>query len=111
MEVFARWGLTSTSVDMRDAENVARALRKETRLVWVETPSNPLLAVTDIARVAALAHEAGAICGVDNTWATMVAQRQCVSRLWHDDYASVRCCLRKRHRAPKTAKWHALSSA
>ena len=75
LEIFARWGLTSTSVDMRDAEHVARALRKETRLVWVETPSNPLLAVTDIARVAALAHDAGAICAVDNTWATMVAQR------------------------------------
>ena len=74
-EVFARWGLTSTCVDMRDAENVARALRDETRLVWVETPSNPLLAVTDIARVATMAHDARAVCAVDNTWATPVAQR------------------------------------
>jgi cystathionine gamma-synthase len=74
-QVFARWGLTTTSVDMRDAENVAAAIRPETRLVWVETPSNPLLAVADIARIAALAHEAGARCAVDNTWATPVGQR------------------------------------
>jgi cystathionine gamma-synthase len=60
---------------MRDAEQVAGALRKETRLVWVETPSNPLLAVTDIARVVALAHDASARCAVDNTWATPVGQR------------------------------------
>jgi cystathionine gamma-synthase len=73
-QVFARWGLTSTSVDMRDAANVAGALRKETRIVWVETPSNPLLAVADIAAIAALAHEAGAKCAVDNTWATPVGQ-------------------------------------
>jgi cystathionine gamma-synthase len=74
-QVFARWGLTSTSVDMRDAENVAAALRPATRLVWVETPSNPLLAVADIARIATLAHDAGARCAVDNTWATPVGQR------------------------------------
>lgn len=74
-QLFARWGLASTSVDMRDAEQVAGALRKETRLVWVETPSNPLLAVTDIARVVALAHDASARCAVDNTWATPVGQR------------------------------------
>ncbi|HUQ80225.1 MAG TPA: aminotransferase class V-fold PLP-dependent enzyme [Gemmatimonadaceae bacterium] len=73
-QVFARWGLTMTSVDMRDAELVAGALRKETRLVWVETPSNPLLAVADIARIATLAHSAGATCAVDNTWATPVGQ-------------------------------------
>ena len=74
-QVFARWGLTMTTVDMRDAENVAGALRRETRLVWVETPSNPLLAVADIARIATLAHEAGARCAVDNTWATPIGQR------------------------------------
>ena len=74
-QVFARWGLTMTSVDMRDAANVASALRPETRLVWVETPSNPLLAVADIARIADLAHDAGARCAVDNTWATPIAQR------------------------------------
>jgi cystathionine gamma-synthase len=73
--VFSRWGLTMTSVDMRHADNVAAALRPNTRLVWVESPSNPLLAVADIERIAAIAHAAGARCAVDNTWATPVAQR------------------------------------
>jgi cystathionine gamma-synthase len=74
-QVFARWGLTMTIVDMRYAANVAAALRAETRLVWVETPSNPLLAVADIARIAAISHDAGARCAVDNTWATPIAQQ------------------------------------
>ena len=73
-QLFARWGLTSTSVDLRDPANVPAAVRPETKLVWVETPSNPLLAVTDVARVATLAHEAGARCAVDNTWATPIGQ-------------------------------------
>jgi cystathionine gamma-synthase len=72
--VFSRWGLEATSVDMRDAENVARAMTAATKLVWVESPSNPLLAVADIARIAAIAHEGGARCAVDNTWATPVGQ-------------------------------------
>jgi cystathionine gamma-synthase len=74
-EVYARWGLEASFVDMRDVENVRRALRPNTRLVWVETPSNPLLTVTDIAAVCAVAREAGARCVVDNTWASPVAQR------------------------------------
>ena len=74
-QVFARWGLTMTSVDMQNADNVVPALRPTTRLVWVESPSNPLLAVADIERIAAIAHDAGARCAVDNTWATPVAQR------------------------------------
>ena len=77
-QVFARWGLTMTSVDMQDADNVVGALRPTTRLVWVESPSNPLLAVADIERIAKIAHDAGARCAVDNTWATPVAQRPLV---------------------------------
>ena len=77
-QVFARWGLTMTSVDMQNADNVVPALRPTTRLVWVESPSNPLLAVADIERIAAIAHDAGARCAVDNTWATPVAQRPLV---------------------------------
>jgi cystathionine gamma-synthase len=50
-------------------------MRRNTRLVWVETPSNPLLRVVDIAAVAAIAHEGGALCAVDNTWGTPVLQR------------------------------------
>ena len=74
-QVFARWGLTMTSADMQNADNVVPALRPTTRLVWVESPSNPLLAVADIERIAAIAHDAGALCAVDNTWATPVAQQ------------------------------------
>jgi len=62
-------------VDMTDIGAVKNALRENTKLVWVETPSNPLLRVVDIACIAELAHEAGAICAVDNTWGTPVLQR------------------------------------
>ncbi|HSA56941.1 MAG TPA: aminotransferase class I/II-fold pyridoxal phosphate-dependent enzyme [Gemmatimonadaceae bacterium] len=74
-EVFGPWGLRHTAVDMRDADAVAATLRPETRIVWIETPSNPLLAITDVARIAALARDAGARVVVDNTWATPVGQQ------------------------------------
>jgi cystathionine gamma-synthase len=54
---------------------VAAAVRPETKLIWIETPSNPLLKITDIQAVAALAHAAGARCVVDNTWPSPVVQR------------------------------------
>ena len=74
-EIFARWGLHTDVVDMTDLDAVARALRPTTRLVWLETPSNPLVRVVDIARLSELAHSVGARCVVDNTWATPVLQR------------------------------------
>ncbi|MDQ3136046.1 MAG: aminotransferase class V-fold PLP-dependent enzyme [Gemmatimonadota bacterium] len=74
-EVMAGWGLASTLVDMTDLHAVAAAITPRTRLVWIETPSNPSLAVTDIARVVAIAHAAGARCVCDNTWATPLLQR------------------------------------
>ena len=74
-DVMAGWGLASTLVDMADPDAVAAAVTPRTRLVWIETPSNPTLAVTDIARVAAIGHAAGARCVCDNTWATPVLQR------------------------------------
>jgi len=74
-EQFTPWGLTASFVDMTDLEAVRAAFRPRTRLVWLETPSNPLIAITDIAAVARLAHEAGALVGVDNTWATMLLQQ------------------------------------
>jgi cystathionine gamma-synthase len=73
-EVLARWGLESSFVDMTDLSAVGRAVTPRTRLIWTETPSNPCLAVTDIARVSELAHGAGARCVCDNTWATPVLQ-------------------------------------
>ncbi len=74
-EVMAGWGLASTLVDMSDPHAVAAAMTPQTRLVWIETPSNPSLAVTDITRVAEIAHAGGARCVCDNTWATPMLQR------------------------------------
>ena len=74
-DVFGPWGLQITRVDMTDPAQVQAAMRPETRLVWVETPSNPLLTLTDIAAVADIAHRNGAWCAVDNTWATPMHQK------------------------------------
>jgi cystathionine gamma-synthase len=74
-ELFAPWGLQLDVVDMADLDAVKRALRPNTRIVWVETPSNPLVRVVDIAALAMLAHSVGARCVVDNTWATPVLQQ------------------------------------
>jgi cystathionine gamma-synthase len=74
-EVLGPWGLEASFVDMTDAAEVQGAVRANTRLIWVETPSNPLLKITDIARISGIAHEAGALCACDNTWATPVLQR------------------------------------
>jgi cystathionine gamma-synthase len=74
-ELFAPWGLEADVVDMADLDAVRAALRPTTRIVWVETPSNPLVRVCDITRLAELAHSVGARCVVDNTWATPVLQR------------------------------------
>jgi cystathionine gamma-lyase len=62
-------------VDARDPANVAAALTEETRLVWMETPTNPLMRLCDVAAIADLAHDAGAVLGVDNTFASPVLQR------------------------------------
>jgi cystathionine gamma-synthase len=71
------WGLKSTQVDMRDLKAVERAVTPATRLIWAETPSNPMLHVTDIRALAAIAKKAGAgvILAFDNTWATPLLQQ------------------------------------
>lgn len=74
-EVMAPWGLRYSIVNMADLDAVRAAVRPQTRLVWVETPSNPLLKITDIAAVAEIAHAAGARCAVDNTWPSPVGQQ------------------------------------
>jgi len=74
-EVYTRWGLEHTAVDMTDPAAVAAALRPGTRLVWVETPSNPLMRVTDIAAIVALARKAGVRVACDNTWASPMLTR------------------------------------
>ncbi len=74
-DIFARWGLEASSVAMDDPASVRAALRPRTRLIWVETPSNPLLAIADLSAIAGIARAAGALCVCDNTWATPVLQR------------------------------------
>ncbi|HSE62464.1 MAG TPA: PLP-dependent transferase [Thermoanaerobaculia bacterium] len=74
-EYLPRWGMESTIVDMSDIERVRAAVRPNTRLIWAETPSNPLLKIVDLAGVAAVAREAGASALVDSTFATPVLQR------------------------------------
>jgi cystathionine gamma-synthase len=74
-EVLPNWGIRSDFVAMGDLAALAAAIGRETRLVWLETPSNPLLQVTDLAGAAALARGAGALTLVDNTFATPVLQR------------------------------------
>lgn len=73
-ELMHPWGLTYSRVDMTDLAQVRAALHENTRVVWVETPSNPLLKIVDIQAVAEIAHAGGAICVCDNTWASPVLQ-------------------------------------
>jgi cystathionine gamma-synthase len=73
--VFSGWGLASDVVDMTDLDAFGAAVRNETRMVWVETPTNPLLKIVDIAAAAEIAHANGARCVVDNTFATPFLQR------------------------------------
>jgi cystathionine gamma-synthase len=73
-EVYMGWGLKVSFVDMTKLDDLKQAARSKTKLIWVETPSNPLLKITDIAGVAGVAREAGAMCACDNTWAP-IAQR------------------------------------
>jgi len=73
-EVFARWGLECSLVDMTDLDTVRANIRPNTRLIWAETPSNPMLKITDIAAIAEISRRAGLIFGVDGTWATPILQ-------------------------------------
>ena len=75
VEIFAQWGLETTFVDMTDLAQIEAVVRPKTKLIWTETPSNPLLRVTDIREVAGIAHRSGAACVCDNTWATPALQR------------------------------------
>jgi cystathionine gamma-synthase len=71
-EVYMSWGLEVTFVDMTNLEEVKDAMQAKTKLIWVETPSNPLLKVTDLAAVVEIARAGGALCACDNTWAPIV---------------------------------------
>lgn len=74
-QVFQQFGLSFTFVDMSKKENVRLAIRPDTRMIWIETPTNPLLGIVDIKAVTALARKAEALSVVDNTFATPYLQR------------------------------------
>ncbi|WP_344590199.1 cystathionine gamma-synthase [Actinomadura vinacea] len=69
------WGLAYDPVPLGDVDAVRAAVRPDTRIIWVETPTNPLLGIADIATLATVAHEAGALLVVDNTFASPYLQR------------------------------------
>ena len=73
--VFKQQGIEFSYVDMTDTGNIARAMRKNTRIVWLETPSNPLMKVIDIAKAAEIAHAGDAMVAVDNTFMSPYFQR------------------------------------
>lgn len=73
-EVLKRWNLSYVLVDMSNIEAVKKAVKPNTALIWVESPSNPQLKLSDITAIAEIAHNNKAICAVDNTWLTPVFQ-------------------------------------
>jgi cystathionine gamma-synthase len=74
-ELLSRWGVGCTFVDMTNVSAVTEAFTSKTRLVWIETPSNPTLELSDIERLCQLAKSRGALACCDNTFATPVLQR------------------------------------
>jgi cystathionine gamma-synthase len=74
-EFLPRWGMESSAVDMGDLNRLRAALRPNTRLIWVETPSNPLMKIVDLSGVASIARGIGAWMIVDGTFATPALQR------------------------------------
>jgi len=72
--IFAKYGIKFQFVDMSDASNVANYVTEKTKLIWVETPTNPMMNIIDIEAVAKIAKQAGALLAVDNTFATPYLQ-------------------------------------
>ena len=73
--LFAKWGVAASFVDMTDLDGVRNALSPQTKLIWIETPSNPLLRCVDIMAIAEIAHQHGARAIADNTFASPVLQQ------------------------------------
>lgn len=69
------WGMTVSFIDSLQPETIEAALRPQTRLIWIETPTNPLLNLVDIEAVAAVAHRSDILVAVDNTFLTPIFQR------------------------------------
>jgi cystathionine beta-lyase/cystathionine gamma-synthase len=73
-KVFERFGIKFIFVDTADVKNIANVVTPKTKLIWIETPTNPLMSITDISAVAAVSKKAGALLCVDNTFATPYLQ-------------------------------------
>ncbi|HVZ24910.1 MAG TPA: aminotransferase class I/II-fold pyridoxal phosphate-dependent enzyme, partial [Sediminibacterium sp.] len=73
-KVFAKFGIQFRYVDTTDTENIRKAISPNTKLIWIETPTNPLMNITDIASVAAISKSAGILLCVDNTFASPYLQ-------------------------------------
>lgn len=73
-KIYQRFGITFTYVDTTDAANVEKAISPATKLVWIETPTNPLMNITDIEAVATITKKAGVMLCVDNTFASPYLQ-------------------------------------
>ncbi|MBI3142700.1 MAG: cystathionine gamma-synthase [Bacteroidetes bacterium] len=74
-QVFSHYGIVFRFVDMQDHDAVRNAINGHTKLLWVETPTNPMLQIIDIRQIAMIAREAGAMLCVDNTFASPALQR------------------------------------
>jgi cystathionine beta-lyase/cystathionine gamma-synthase len=72
--VYQKFDIKIHYVDTTEASNVSAYLNKNTKLVWLESPTNPTLKISDISTIAAMAHKAGALVVIDNTFATPIAQ-------------------------------------
>jgi cystathionine gamma-synthase len=75
VDLLGRWGLLHSEVDLTDLTALEAAFQPATRIVFVETPSNPMLKITDLRRVADVSHAHGALCVCDATWPTPILQR------------------------------------
>lgn len=74
LNIWQRWGLSFTKVDMSNLDAIKQHIKSNTKLIWIETPSNPLLKIADIESIAKLAKTHGIVTVCDNTWATPVLQ-------------------------------------
>ncbi len=74
-KMLPKFGIEVSMVDTSDAREVRRAIRKNTRVVYVETPANPLVLICDIKAIAEIAHKAGAMLVVDSTWSGLIMQK------------------------------------
>ena len=74
IKIWSQWGLKSRFVDLYDAENLEREIGPNTKLIWIETPTNPMLNIVDVAAICAIAKKHGIMTCVDNTFASPYLQ-------------------------------------